>query len=85
MNQTQQHVSSWPKWTVVVLAIPLIYILSSGPVLAICFWLRESTGWDEFYLAMWLYYPILILGHDNPLAYYIEWWVVDVFDTVGPG
>lgn len=70
---------------VVILAVPFIYVLSSGPVIGLAFWLRESTGWDGFYLVLWLYYPIIILGHDNPLDYYIEWWVVDVFNTVGPG
>lgn len=85
MNETHHHSSSWQKWTVVFLAIPLLYVLSSGPVIALAFWLRESTGWDGFYLVMWLYYPIIILGHGNPLDYYIEWWVVDVFHTVGPG
>lgn len=67
------------------MAVPLMYVLSSGPILGLAFWLRESTGWDGFYLVMWLYYPILILGRENPLDYYIEWWVVDVFHTVGPG
>ncbi|WDI42329.1 hypothetical protein [Bremerella sp. P1] len=85
MNEAHQHTGSWQKWTVLVLALPLLYVLSSGPVIGLAFWLRESTGWDGFYLVMWLYYPIIILGHDHPLMYYIEWWVVDVFHTVGPG
>jgi hypothetical protein len=34
---------------------------------------------------MWLYYPIFAMGHDNPIGAYIEWWVVSVFRTVGPG
>lgn len=85
MIETYRHANSWQKWTVVALAVPLMYVLSSGPILGLAFWLRESTGWDGFYLVMWLYYPILILGRENPLDYYIEWWVVDVFHTVGPG
>lgn len=73
------------NWATVILLAPVAYVLSSGPALAIGFWLREATGWDGFYAVMWLYYPILIWGHGNPLMHYIEWWVVDVFHTVGPG
>ncbi|QDU75231.1 hypothetical protein Pan97_22560 [Bremerella volcania] len=85
MNETHQHTSSWQKWTVIAFALPLLYVLSSGPVIGLTFSLRESTGWDGFYQVMWLYYPILILGHESPLFLYIEWWVVEVFHTVGPG
>jgi hypothetical protein len=63
----------------------LIYALSSGPVLGTAFRLRDETNRNEFYAAMWLYYPILILDHPSPLSSYIEWWVCDVFDTSGPG
>jgi|GEM_PF-5245730 hypothetical protein len=69
----------------ILLALPVIYVLSSGPVLGLAFLLRESTGWDGWYSAMFIYYPILALGHGNPLDTYIEWWVVSVFNTVGPG
>ncbi|MBA2114821.1 hypothetical protein HOV93_19880 [Planctomycetes bacterium FF15] len=85
MNGSYQHATSWLKWTVLVLAVPAVYVLSSGPVIGLAFWLREATGWDGFYHVMWFYLPILMLGHENPLAYYIEWWVIEVFDTVGPG
>lgn len=73
------------RWMVALLAILIAYILSSGPVLGLAFWLREATGWDAFYVVMFLYYPLIVLGHGNPLDAYIEWWVVDVFHTVGPG
>jgi hypothetical protein len=49
------------------------YVPSSGPVLAIAFWLRAATGWDGFYSVMFLYYPLLVLGHGNPIDAYIEW------------
>ena len=67
-----------------VLAIPVIYVFSSGPVMATAFWLREATGWDGFYAVMYLYYPLFALRHNTPIGAYIEWWV-DLFDTVGPG
>ena len=73
------------KLMILLIALPLLYVLSSGPVLATGFWLRELTGRNEFYLVMWLYLPILWFGHGNPFMDYIEWWVVDVFGTVGPG
>lgn len=38
-----------------------------------------------FYGVMWLYYPVLAMGHNNPIGAYVEWWVVSVFRTVGPG
>ncbi len=71
-------------WMFLILMIPVMYLLSSGPVLATAFWLREATGWDGFYAVMFLYLPLFALGHDNPLGAYIEWWV-ELFDTVGPG
>ncbi len=66
------------------LMAPILYVLSSGPVLALGFWLREATGRDGFYSVMFLYYPIIVLGHGNPIDSYIDWWVA-AFDTVGPG
>lgn len=45
---------------------------------------REVTGWDGFYAAMWLYYPLLVWGRDTPLDAYVESWV-RLFGTVGPG
>ena len=63
--------------------VPPVYVLSSGPVLATGFWLREATGIDAFYAVMWIYYPILRLPHKywEP---YVGWWI-DFFGTVGPG
>ncbi len=60
------------------------YVPSSGPVLATAFWLREATGWNGFYAAIWLYYPLFAFGRWEPLDAYIEWWV-ELFGTVGPG
>ena len=85
-NQQEDESKYWvfsPGCLLVVL--PVIYVLSSGPVMAIAFWLREYTGWDGFYVVMIIYYPILMLGHGNPVDVYIDWWVADVFNTVGPG
>jgi len=76
------HVLAW--WAVVLLLILAIYVLSSGPVLATAFWLREATGWNGFHSVMWLYYPLIALGHGNPIDAYIEWWV-KLLRTVGPG
>ena len=72
------------RFALAVCICAVFYVLSSGPVLAMAFWLREKTGWDGFYAAMYLYLPLLALGHDQPIDAYIEWWVRMV-GTVGPG
>lgn len=74
----------WSKWNA-LWVLPIAYVLSSGPILGLAFWLRETLHDDRFYAAMWLYYPLFILGHDNLIGSYIAWWVVNVFHTVGPG
>jgi hypothetical protein len=69
---------------VVILIVTLFaYVLSSGPVLATAFLLRETTKWDGFYGVLYVYYPLLAGGH-GPVSAYIEWWV-KLFGTVGPG
>jgi hypothetical protein len=84
-DNRQQSGPSLLRWGASLLGAPLLYVLSSGPMLGLAFRLREATGWDGFYLVMWLYYPLIAFGHGNPIDSYIEWWVVDVFRTVGPG
>ena len=72
-------------WLIVaIIACPVAYLLSSGPDLATGFWLRETTGWDGFYAVMYVYFPIPLMGHGNPIDAYIDWWISDVFGTVGP-
>ena len=68
-----------------IVLLLVLYVLSSGPVLGLGLWLRQATHRDGFYAVMFLYYPLLVMGDGNPVGAYIEWWVVDVFDTVGPG
>lgn len=70
-------------WLVIAACSPVWYYLSSGPVLATAFWLREKTGWNEFYFVMVCYLPLLLLPRWIWDAY-IEWWV-NLLDTVGPG
>lgn len=69
----------------IVLAAPLLYLLSSGPVIGLGCWLRETTRWDGWYGVFYLYYPLFVFGRDSLIERYIEWWVVSVFHTVGPG
>jgi hypothetical protein len=84
MNSEKER-SGFTVWMLIGGLVSLIaYVPSCGPVLAIAFWLREATGWDGFYNAMWLYYPLLIWGHGTPIDDYIEWWV-ELLGTVGPG
>ena len=72
-------------WLLTAVVIGLIaYVPSSGPVLAIAFWLRDQTGWDGFYAVMWLYYPVLVFVHGTPLEAYLLWWV-KLLGTSFPG
>ncbi|MFO1094034.1 MAG: hypothetical protein U0992_12090 [Planctomycetaceae bacterium] len=73
------------RWLLIPCLLPVLYVASSGPMLGAAFRLREITHRDEFYSVMWLYYPLLMGGHNGPIDAYIEWWVVSVFRTVGPG
>jgi hypothetical protein len=81
---SRRHISSLGAWSSGFAIALAAYILSSGPVIATGFWLREQTNRDEFYAVMFPYYPLIVLGHDTPFDIYIEWWVW-FFGTVGPG
>ena len=85
-RKQRKWIESVAKVAIVVLVAFCLYVLSSGPVLATAFWLRDKTGWNGFYSAMFVYYPLLVIGHDhnNLIGVYIEWWV-NLFDTAGPG
>jgi hypothetical protein len=73
------------SFPIAAILLPIVYALSSGPVLATAFWLRQATRWEGFYAMMWLYYPLLRFGGpDSVFANYIEWWC-ELFHTVGPG
>ena len=84
MSDNRRPTNLVALWGVIVALALALYVLSSGPVLATAFWLREATGWDGFYGAIWIYFPLIVLGHGNPIDAYIEWWV-RLLDTVGPG
>ncbi len=85
MEQREAQPTQTRAWAAICIAMLPLYVLSSGPMLGIAFRLREATGWNAFYAVIWLYYPLLLLGHGNPIDAYIDWWVVHVFHTVGPG
>jgi hypothetical protein len=80
----EQRGPSATWWLLLVVSCLVFYLLSSGPVIATAFWLREATNWNGFYSVLYFYYPLLIWGRDNPIEMYIEWWV-DLLGTVGPG
>ena len=81
----RKPLSRGARWAIWLVVIAIVYIASSGPMIGLGFWLRESTGVDAFYAVMALYYPILAMGHESPFVAYVEWWVIEVFHTVGPG
>ncbi|HCS50689.1 hypothetical protein [Rubinisphaera sp.] len=88
----QPHKKAWLAllchWLLILCVVVAVYAISSGPVMGIGFWLRETTGHNEFYAVMLPYYPLFALKL-TPLGFafewYVEWWVCDVFQTVGPG
>ena len=65
------------------------YLLSTGPVLGLAFWSREHFHDDRFYTVLYLYWPRSVFRRGSligdALAWYVSWWVSDVFHTVGPG
>ena len=81
---SRRNGSTIGNWTAGILITLAVYLLSSGPVIATGFWLREQTGHNEFYAVILPYYPLFMLGHGTPVDIYIEWWV-KLFGTVGPG
>lgn len=80
------------RWAVLAVLVPVLYVLSSGPILATACRLRERTLHDEFDAAFWLYLPLLYggqaLGREHPLSHcvgtYLEWWF-HLLGAVGPG
>lgn len=85
LPKTQSDAETGNHWWTAMFVVPAVYWLSSGPVLGLAFWLRESTGWDGWYGALFLYWPVLGPSPESLMGRYIEWWVVEVFHTVGPG
>lgn len=70
---------------VLFLALTLMYILSSGPILATACRLREFTGNDGWYATFMLYGPLLTTaGGDSFVIQYINWWFAFA-GAVGPG
>lgn len=66
-----------------ILIIAAIYILSSGPVIALGCRLRDATGWNSCYGVIYLYFP-LAYWRNNLFEAYLGWWMW-LFGTIGPG
>ena len=65
--------------------LTLIYVLSSGPILATACRLREFTGNDGWYATFIPYWPLLTtVGRDSLVGQYIDWWFAFA-GAVGPG
>jgi len=63
---------------------PVLYVLSSGPVLTSAFRLREVTHSDLWYMALWIYVPMFWALPRSVWDPYLTWWC-HVTGTVGPG
>lgn len=89
MGEESKSGQQWTRYTTVFLILLIVYPLSAGPVVGLGFWLVEKTGNQNFYAAIFYVYPMFLLIKGTPLfppyQAYLEFWVVDVFDTVGPG
>jgi hypothetical protein len=73
------------NWAATTVALLAIYVISSGPILAIGCWLRDVTDWDGFYAVFYLYLPILYaVGDVDFIESYLMWWM-KLFDTMPPG
>lgn len=80
------EIGRYAKYAALGVLCLAIYLLSSGPVIALGCWLRETTRWDGWYGVFYLYYPVFYcFGRESIFFYYVEFWVVNVFHTVGPG
>ena len=76
---------TWRFW---LASAPVLYALSSGPVMAIAFSLRDTTHHDGWYAVLLAYYPLLILDEKSPagllVRVYLGWWCW-LFNTLPPG
>ena len=85
MKRLKAYLDRSPEfWLIAFLCMPFVYLLSSGPVLATAFWLRDRTDWDGFYSVTWLYWPLLEGPLAWPIMFYIQWWT-QLFGTMPPG
>jgi hypothetical protein len=77
MDNRSQHQSSATLWTLWILAVPLAYLLSVGPVVRLTMDRSHPLG-----VPVWvdtLYRPVEWL-HDHtplekPLEWYMDWWL----------
>lgn len=60
----------------------VVYVLSSGPMIGLAYWLGVVTHNGSWYAIVWIYYPLLLWESDaNPVMWYVEWWVFDFFQA----
>jgi hypothetical protein len=76
--QTRRHVDPWLLWVLCVIAMPVVYVLSSGPLLAYAE--KYDTCGVKGRLIAAVYLPVLRVRVEapptNPLARYVRWWEI---------
>lgn len=80
---------SWWTW---IILLPLLYVLSCGPVAGFVYWLEERTGDSEIssMLLDIVYWPLVVewpVGEEikqQILFNYVGWWTVVVFQAEIP-
>ena len=70
------------KWCLILASALAIYILTSGPIIATAFRLRELTGRNGYYDVIYAYVPLMALG-GQPFQAIIRWWLT-MFRVVDP-
>ena len=73
------------QWAAITATVLVAYVISVGPVLAICCWLADYTDWEGFYAVFYLYLlPLYPLRDFDLLESYVMWWM-KLLGTMPPG
>jgi hypothetical protein len=73
MDNRSQHQSSGALWTLWILSVPLVYVLSVGPVVRLTMDNSHARGVPEWVDA--LYRPLGWIHEHTPLEKPLEWYM----------
>ena len=64
-------------------SVLVVYVLSSGPMMKLCYWLHNRTGSEEILYILIIYQPLFWVGSlppfDKYFYEYLGWWVPNLF------
>lgn len=89
---TQSETPTRQSWWIGIILLPLFYVLSIGPLGGMAFWLEEKTEWSGHFVGSLeiVYWPLAVewpfveAAKQKLLSSYVEWWVVEVFQSQVP-